>query len=72
MEFQRQNENVEAASLVSSFSLNVATTHLNDDIATALYDQQLAERHQTANRVLEERHWMEFYDGTQTARCVVT
>lgn len=70
MDLQRQDENAEAASLVSSFSLNAATQHPDDAIATALYEQELAERQQRANQVLEERQWKGFYESTQIGRYV--
>ena len=70
MELQQYDENVEAASLVSGFSLNVVTQHPDDVIATALYDQELAQRGQRTNQVLEERQWKEFYEDTRAGRYV--
>jgi hypothetical protein len=70
MDLQQQDENAEAASLVSNFSLNVVTQHPNDVIATALYDQELAEREQRANQGVEEGHWKGLYEGTQTGQYV--
>jgi hypothetical protein len=70
MEPQQQDENAEAASLVSSFSLNVAAQHPDDVIAATLYDQELAQRRQRADQVLEERQWKEFYENTGAGRYV--
>jgi hypothetical protein len=68
MELQLQDENAEAASLVSSFSLNVGTQHPDDVIATALHDQQLAQRQQRLTQeVPEERLWKNFYEDTGSA-----
>jgi hypothetical protein len=70
MDLQHQHENEEAASLVSSFSLNVATQQPDNEIATALYEQERAERHERANQVPEERRWKGFYESNQTGRYV--
>ena len=70
MELQQHDENMEAASLVSSFSLNVVTQHPDDVIATALYDQELAQRGQRTNRLLEERQWKKLYEDTRAGRYV--
>jgi hypothetical protein len=68
MELQRQNENVEAESLISSFSLNVATHHPDDVVATALYDQELAQRHERANQIIKDRQWKELYEDSGNGR----
>jgi hypothetical protein len=70
MELQQQDENAEAASLVSSFSLDIAAQHQDDVIAIALYDQELVQRRQGANQVLGERQWKEFYENTGAGRYV--
>jgi hypothetical protein len=71
MEFQLQEETAEAAYLVSSFSLNVATQHPDDVIATALQDQELAQRQQRSTQLSEERPWKVFYeDNTRSGRYV--
>jgi hypothetical protein len=70
MELQQQDENAEAASLVSSFSLNIAAQHQDDVIATALYDRELSQRRQRANQALGERQWKEFYENSGAGRYV--
>jgi hypothetical protein len=71
MEFQLQEETAEAAYLVSSFSLNVATQHPDDVIATALHDQELAQRQERSTQLSGERQWKVFYeDNTRSGRYV--
>lgn len=70
MELQQQDENVEAASLVSSFSLNIVAQHPNDVIATALHDHYLAQRGQITNQAPEERQWKELYENARSGQYV--
>ena len=63
MESQLQDENAEAAALVSSFSLNVASQYPNDIVANAVFEQELAQRRQRPAEVGETRNWRQFYEG---------
>jgi len=71
MELRLQEENAEAASLVGSFSLSVVTQRPDDVIATALRDQELAQRQPRLNQeVPEERLWKDFYESAGSAQYV--
>lgn len=63
MESQLQDENAEAAALVSSFSLNVASQYPNDIVANAVFEQELAQRRQNRTQERETRNWRQFYEG---------
>ena len=66
MDSQLQDENAEASSLVSGFSLNVASRYPNDVVATALLEQELAQRRQRPNQVRETRKWKQFYEDIRS------